>query len=96
MGIASRHGFVNRDGKNIEADEWRVAYDATHGVRVNNRIRVLDQIRFPAWPDLVSYVDEIAGDEIRVFLRHLEGPSTDSHGACRMGRALRPTTVCCT
>ena len=50
--------------KNIEADEWRVVYDATLGVRVNNRIRVLDQIRFPAWPDLVAYLDEMAGDEM--------------------------------
>ena len=48
--------------KNIEADEWRVVHDATHGVRVNNLIRVLDQIRFPAWPDLVAYLDEMAGD----------------------------------
>ena len=43
-----------------------MVYDATHGVRVNNRIRVLDQIRFPAWPDLVLYLDEMAGDEMGV------------------------------
>ena len=52
--------------KNIEDDEWRMVYDATHGVRVNNRIRVLDQIRFPAWPDLVAFLDEMAGDEMGV------------------------------
>ena len=54
--------------KNIEADEWRVVCEATHGVRVNNRISVLDQIRFPAWPDLVAYLDETAGDEMGVHI----------------------------
>ena len=46
------------------ADEWRLVCDATHGVRVNNRTRVLDQIRPPAWPDSVAYLDEMAGDEM--------------------------------
>ena len=50
--------------KNIEADEWRVVHDATHGVRVNNRIWVLDQTPFPAWSNLVAYLDEMAGDEM--------------------------------
>ena len=41
-----------------------MVYDATHGVCVNHAVRVLDQIRFPAWPDLVAYLDEMAGDEM--------------------------------
>ena len=53
MARVSRRGFVGQ-----------VVYDATHGVSVNNQIRVLDQVRFPAWPDLVAYLDEIAGDEM--------------------------------
>ena len=41
-----------------------MVYDATHGARVNNWIRVLDKTHFPAWLDLVAYLDEMAGNEM--------------------------------
>ena len=60
--------------KNIETDEWRVVHDATHVVRVNNRIRALDQIRFPAWPDLVACLatDSHSAYRMDVLARQVE------------------------
>ena len=48
--------------KDLAKDEWRVIYDATHGVNLNHRIRVRDQVRCPAWPD-VSRILETCRDD---------------------------------
>jgi hypothetical protein len=43
-------------------DEFRIIYDATHGVRVNHRIRVRDQTKNPTWPDICGILGECAED----------------------------------
>ena len=80
--------------KNIEADEWRVVCDVTHGVRVSNQIQVLDQVRFPGWPDLVAYLDEMAAFDVR---RRIPIVRTE-WGLLALGGQLsyHPTTTCCT
>ena len=35
--------------KDLEKGEWRVVYDATHGVRLNHRIRIRDQVSVEQW-----------------------------------------------
>ena len=38
----------------------RVLFDGTHGVSINSRIRVKDQVRTPAAPDVKRYLREIS------------------------------------
>ena len=83
---ASLRGCVGRSRKN-EADEWRVVYDATHGIPMKNRVSVLDEIRFQLGFGGVLGRDGWRRDRYALlgYLRRLEGPSTDSHSAYRMG-----------
>ena len=46
----------------MERDEWRIAHDATHGVNLNHRIRVRDQVRMPTWQDLARIMEEAKED----------------------------------
>ena len=48
--------------KDVERDEWRIVYDATHGVNLNHRIRVRDQVRMPTWQDLARIMEEAKED----------------------------------
>ena len=48
--------------KNREQSEWRLVYDASHGVELNHRIRVRDAVPCPAWPDITRVMAELARD----------------------------------
>ena len=52
--------------KDLEKDEWRVVFDATHGVNLNHRIRVRDQVRMPGWQDLSRTLEEARDDGLGV------------------------------
>ena len=79
--------------KSIEAEEWRVVYDATHGVGLKNKIW--------AGPDTLPSLDGFGGVlgrdgwrrdgyALLGYLRRLEGPSMNSHSAYRVGLACEP------
>ena len=58
--------------KDLEKDGWRIVYDATHGVRLNHRIRIRDQVRMPAWQDVSRILEAVRDEEasIRFCLKY--------------------------